>query len=340
MSEYRTYIVDEKDLGLWDDYISRSEGGTIFHRLDWLKAAADQSNTQLIPVAVSKGEDLVCLMPFFYKKKYGLKILLSPPNRCYVSYLGPVMNIISSNRYKYEWTYISILDEIIHFAERQIGFDYFRIIHPTAIQDMRPYVWKGYSFTPKYTYMFDLSGGHDKIYSEFNHAARKGLRKAANNGNISISRGQNHAYDVLSLAEKRSYDQNIQFRVHEEYFKKLMDSSFAINIESTAVMYNGNVIAGSIDLIDGNNVYAWIGAFNKEEGISGVGELVLWEKIKDFHKRGYKTFDIVDANIIRLCKHKSKYGADLVSYFEVYKTSLKGKIALGLMNKYKKRQND
>lgn len=340
MSEYRTYIVDEKDLGLWDDYISRSEGGTIFHRLEWLKAAAEQSNMKFMPVAVSKGEDIVCLMPLFYKVKYGLRILLSPPNRCYVSYLGPVMNIISSNRYKYEWTYISILDEIIHFAERQIGFDYFRVIHTPPIQDMRPYVWKGYSFTPKYTYTFDLSEGHEKIYSGFNHAARKELRKALGNNSISILRGQSHTYSILSLAEKRSFDQKIKFRIDADYFKKLMDSSFSTNIESTAVMHEGNIIAGSIDLTDGDTVYAWVGSVSKDEIVAGVGELVLWEKIKDYHNRGYKTFDIVDANILRLCKHKSRYGANLVNYFEVYKTSLKGKIALGLMNKYKKRQND
>ena len=86
MSEYRTYILDEKDLGLWDDYISRSEGGTIFHRLEWLKAAAEQSKTKFIPVAVKKGNDIVCLFPVYFNIKYGLRILLSPPNRCYVSY--------------------------------------------------------------------------------------------------------------------------------------------------------------------------------------------------------------------------------------------------------------
>ena len=101
------------------------------------------------------------------------------------------------------------------------------------------------------------------------------------------------------------------------------------------VIHEGNAIAGSIDLTDGNNVYAWVGSVSREEVVPGVGELILWEKIKDYHNRGYKTFD-VDANIRRLCKHKSRYGANLDNYFEVYKTSLKVKNRSLLMNKYKK----
>ena len=340
MSEYRTYILDEKDLGLWDDYVIQSVGGTIFHRLEWLKAAADQSNMKFMPVAVTKGEDLVCLMPLFYKKKYGLRILLSPPNRCYVSYLGPVMNISSSNRYHYEWTYISILDEIIHFAEKQIGFDYFRIIHTPAIRDMRPYVWNGYSVEPKYTYIFNLAEGEKELYNRFHTTAKNKHKRAISNDTVSIVRDRNYAYELLSLAGKRSVDQKYTFRINIDYLKNLMNSSIVDKIEAVAAIQNGNTIAGSIYLMHRNSAYAWIATLNKDETIPGIGELILWEQIKYYRERGYKTFDLIDANIRRLCRHKSRYGADLVDYFEVSKTSLKGKIALGLMNKYKKRQND
>ena len=60
-----------------------------------------------------------------------------------------------------------ILDEIIHFAEKQIGFDYFRIIHTPAIRDMRPYVLNEYSVEPKYTYIFNLSVGEKNYTTDF-----------------------------------------------------------------------------------------------------------------------------------------------------------------------------
>jgi len=340
MNNYKTYVLKETELDFWDDYINDTTSSTIFHKIEWLMAAAEHTKMQFMPLAVSKGKDIICLFPLFYKKKYGLRVLLSPPNRCGISYLGPVFNIPSSNRYNYEWTYINVIDEIIKFAEQNIGFDYFRIIHAPGVGDMRPYIWKGYSVQPKYTYEFNLSEGEKELYDRFHTTAKNKKKRAMSNNNISIYRDRKFASEILSLAEKRSVEQKFKFRISANYFNKLINSSFSDNIESIVVKNNGNIIAGSIDLIDRTNTYAWIATFSKEESIPGVGELILWEKIKDYHNRGFEKFDIVDANIRRLCRHKSRYGANLVNYFDVHKTSIKGKIALGLMNKYKRRQND
>ena len=340
MSDYKTYILNENDLDLWDNYIRNSECGTIFHKIEWLQAAADHSKMRLIPIAVRKGDTTVCLFPLFVKKKYGLRILLSPPNRCAISYLGPVMNIQSRNNYNYEWTYINIIDEIIQFAEKQIGFDYFRIIHVPEMQDMRPYIWKGFAVQPKYTYKFNLFDGNEKIFNNFHTTAKNKTKLAMKNNEISISRDRMQAYTILSLAERRSYDQKIKFRISTDYFNKLMDTSISNNFESTAIIHEGRTIVGSIDLLDKNNVYAWIASMSKEDYVPGGGELSLWERIKDYHNRGYKTFDMVDANIRRLCKHKSRYGASLVNYYYTYKTSIKGNIALKLINMYNNKIND
>jgi hypothetical protein len=55
VSDYKSYILEEKDIGIWDDFIARSSNGTIFHRFEWLKAAEEHSKMQLIPLAVYKG---------------------------------------------------------------------------------------------------------------------------------------------------------------------------------------------------------------------------------------------------------------------------------------------
>ena len=332
MSDYKTYILEDKELCYWDDFIIESETGTIFHRIEWLKIAAEHAQMKFIPLAVKKGNNIVCLFPVFLRKKYGLRILLSPPNRCGVSYLGPALKIRASNRYNYEWTFINIVNELIQYTERKIGFDYFRILHVPGMLDMRPYVWKGYSIQPKFTYKFDLSGGYEKIYNGFHNVVKNGLKKALNYKDLSISRDIKHAYSILKLAGKIFSEQNIRFRISNEYFEKLIHSSLSNNIECLAVVVNGRMISGSINLTDRNDAYVWVAGVNKEENIPGVGELVLWERIKDYHKRGFIYFDYMDANFERLCKHKARYGANLVNYFGVQKKSVKGKIAFELMN--------
>ena len=338
MADYTTFVLEENELDFWDDFIVQSETGTIFHKIEWLNIAAEHAEMKFIPLAVKKGNDIVCLFPVFLRKKYGLRILLSPPNRCGVSYLGPALKIRASNRYNYEWTFINIVNELIRYVEKKIGFDYFRILHVPGMLDMRPYVWKGYSVQAKFTYKFDLSRGNEQIYNGFNNAAKKELRKALNNNNLFISRNLKHAYSILSLAGKIFSEQNIRFRISDEYFKKLINSSFSNNIECLAVLDNRRPIAGSINLTDRSDAYVWVAAVNKGANIPGVGELVLWERIKDYHSRGIKYFDNMDANFERLCKHKARYGANLVNYFGVQKKSVKGMIAFELMKLSNKRQ--
>ena len=336
VSEYKTYILDEKEIDIWDDFVSRSPHGTIFHRLDWLRAAEKHSANRFIPVAVKKGGHIVCLLPLFMKKKYRVKVLLSPPDSCGIPHLGPVFNIPATNRFNHENTYLDITDSYIRFIEKKIGFDYFRIIHVPDIVDMRPYAWNGYKIRPSYTYRFNLTAGPGKIYQEFHSTTKNSLNKTGNNGTISVSREWKYATIILALVEKRYNEQNRVFNIGKRYFHDLVSSSLNENIEPVAVLYNGSIIAGDISLVDRKNAYAWLGTVNRPVDIRGGGELVLWENVKDYSQRGLKTYDFIGANTRHICKHKSKYGADLVMYFEIFKTSSLGSLALKVFKLYEK----
>jgi len=334
MSEYKAYIL--KDTQIWDEYVENSASGTLFHKLEWLNVAAEHSKMRFIPIAVRKGNHIVCLFPFFYRKKYGLRILLSPPNSCGIPHLGPVLNISASNKYKYEHTYIDIIDEITRFVDKDIGYDYLRIIHTPEMNDMRPYIWGKYIVQPYYTYKFDLRKQTEEIYNCFHSTTKNAIRNALKDSEILISKDHKYTNDILSLVEKRYLDQNRKFKINNGYFKKLKDSSIAKNIESIAVIHKERTIAGDITLTDKNIAYAWIGSVNRNENVPGVGELLLWKNIMEYTNRRFTSYDIVGANFRHICKHKAKYGANLINYFVVYKTSLKGKIGLDLMNGYGK----
>jgi hypothetical protein len=321
VSDYKSYILEEKDIGIWDDFIARSSNGTIFHRIEWLKAAEEHSKMQLLPLAVYKGDNIVCLIPLFRQNKFGFKIILSPPNSCGIPFLGPVLKIPATNRYNYERTFSDIIDHITHLIEKRIGFDYMRIINTPEIADMRPYSWKNYTVAPNYTYRFDLSKDTDDIYNTFHTSTRNAMKKALQNESICISKDRKYLYDILSLVAKRYGDQNKKFGISENYFRNLMDSSVSDNIESIAVINNGRTVAGDITLTDRNNAYAWIGGVSREENIAGAGELILWEKIIEYKQRGFTEYDFVGANTRHICKHKAKFGARLVNYFAAHKTS-------------------
>ena len=138
---------------------------------------------------------------------------------------------------------ISILDEIIHFAEKQIGFDYIRIIHTPAIWDMRLYVWNGYSVEPKYRYFFNLCEEEKELYDRFHTTAKNKHKRAISNGTVSIARDRNYAYELISIAGEKSVDQKSTFRIGTNHLKNLMSSSIADKIEAIAAIQNGSTIS-------------------------------------------------------------------------------------------------
>ena len=340
MSEYKTYLLGENDIDFWNEYVDRSANGTIYHRYEWLKIAEDHTGMRFLPVAVNKGNALVCLIPLFHQKKYGFRIVLSPPNACAIPHLGPVFIIPSTNRYNYEKTYIEIFDVVIRFVEQKLGFDYIRIIHNPDIVDLRPYIWKKFSIKPNYTYIFDLSKSSEEIFDNFHKTTKTAIRRAQKYSSIFLSNDQKYIIDILSMVNKRYKEQNRIFKITENYINQLLDSTLSGNIEATAIVHNGSIIAGSIDLVDKVNMYGWIGSVKREENISGAGEYLLWININEYQKRGYLTYDIVGANTKHLYNHKAKYGARLVQYFVVSKSSGKGKMALELMKLFGKANND
>lgn len=99
---------------------------------------------------------------------------------------------------------------------------------------------------------------------------------------MSNVRDRNYVCELVSLAGKRSVDQNYTFRIGTDYLKNLMNSSIADKIEAVAAIQNGSTIAGSIYLMHGNSALVWVAILNKAETIPGIGELVLWEQLNNF----------------------------------------------------------
>ena len=60
-------VADEKSLEVWDKIVDSSEMGTIFHKLDWLKAVEKHTKSTFYPLIGYEGREVVCLFPVFYK---------------------------------------------------------------------------------------------------------------------------------------------------------------------------------------------------------------------------------------------------------------------------------
>jgi len=176
-------ILDSTNEKAWDDLVISSPQGTLFHTREWLRLAAEQSGTELMPCMLYKGSQLVAIYPIFIQHQGPALLALSPPSRAYMLYLGPVIaDYESLKQDKKESTYIQIQQEMDNFIFNIKGCKYARIRSSPGLYDSRPLRWSDYTVEPYYTYRIDLSKGVDIVWERFDRKLRVEINKAIRDG--------------------------------------------------------------------------------------------------------------------------------------------------------------
>ena len=333
-NRYTLRILDSAEFHAWDEFVDRSYAGTLFHKFGFLKAAEKHSGLRFVPLTCHRGEDLVCVFPLFIKRKYGLKIILSPPNGCGIAHLGPVVSLGTNNRYKQEKAYFTVVDEVLAYIESAIGYDYLRIVFSPGTNDLRPYKWNGMSVEPNYTYLLNLARGKDAVFNGFDGRIRTSIRKAEKNGAINLSNGaQDDIFTLLSLVRTRYSLQGKIYKISDEYFSDLLNGPLKDHIKIVSVYKNNKLVTGNILLEYKNTIHHWIGGINPVEKVTGVNELLHWKIIQDYADNNYAIYEMMGANTRHLCDHKSKYNPEVAAYYIGEKYNTKGRIAKAFFKK-------
>jgi hypothetical protein len=167
----------------WDDVVSSSSFGTLFHTVEWLRLVQNQSNAEFLPLMFYKGSQLVAIYPIFVTKQGPIKVAFSPPSRSYTLYLGPVIaDYESLKQEKKESTYIQIQQEFDKYIFGTKGCKYARIRSSPGLYDSRPLRWSGYTVDPFYTYRIDLTKGIDTIWEQFDKSVRRMIKQSEDEG--------------------------------------------------------------------------------------------------------------------------------------------------------------
>ncbi len=332
MSNFRveTWDVSQKDI--WDDFVDEADGGTLFHKYDWLLAAKQHTGYELVPLTVHQGNKLVCVFPVFLVKMMSVNVVLSPPNGCAIPHLGPVISLDTNKQHNVEKGTQKIIEEVYAYLKSEYNYDYIRIICSPAITDVRPLKWNNFSITPMYTYHLDLNEDESTIFNNFDKRVKRRIRKAESNEQLTVSnRPLEEMFVLLKLVKERYKEQGENFKVSETYLQKLMNSSVAGNINVKIGFENNEAVTGMLLLKYKNSVHNWIGGINPNSRTAdGINELLIWDTINEYSRKQYHTYELMGADTEQLCDHKSKYNPALVSHFLAEKATLKGQVALKL----------
>lgn len=325
MSTFDVCIAEEEVLQSWDQWIDESEGGYLYHKLAWLQAIAQETNTEFTPLICRKEQKVVALFPIFVKKGT-LAVVLSPPPLCSVPELGPVLLFNAERQFDFEKDYFSIVKYFASFIEKEFHPDLIRIKSTIFLQDIRPYVWGGYSIVPRYTYRIPLEAGTDELFARFKKQVRTDIRRAAKYDDLELIEGDQSTYRaVCTMVRARYNEQEISWNSSDTYLDSLYNSFGGKHLRTKAIVHQGEVITGLVVIDYKKRVHHWLGGVKPEGSYIGLNELLHWEIIKEAAKKGYTYYELVGGNTKHLCRHKSKYNPYLAIYFDMEVGTFKGR---------------
>jgi len=301
-------IEDQKE---WDRFVNDKASPSIFHLWKFLKIIEKHTKYELLPYGIYKGDELLSIIPLFYKEILSVKVLFSPPPLTAIPYMGLLIdkdfiNFKQSKKDRYIYT---ISEELCNKIE-EIKPDYCSICLFPNLTDIRYFKNKNYFVDTNYTYITKLNEDLNDIWSKID----KGVRNKINTQEkIDIEEIQD-ASIVYKSIEQRYKDQKINLPIICEDYLSDLKKEFPDNVKIRIAKNNGEIIGSEIVLCYRNVVWDWLGGSKPQTKIP-VNEILKWNMIEDYKKKNFNELDYVGANNEKISTFKVKFEPELQSYF-------------------------
>ena len=299
------------------------DGFEVFHTPEALEAIDAHTSGALRLYGGYKGEQAVGLAPVFVREQALGTAALSPPPGFGVPRLGPLMMPASPKQRKRERVNGRFTEGLLEELDVDASTTLFRMVCPTSYPDPRPFGWSSLSLEPSFTYHLAVEGDTDAILRSFSKSLRREIRDAAD---VDCTIDVGDRADVRRIYEQardRYEEQDRGFTMGWPYVRDLTDALASVDRCRPYVVRDadGEFVSGIVVLYSNDAAYFWLGgAIATLEGTT-VNSALHWRIIRDIAAdeplASVDTYDLMGANTERLCRYKSKFGADLVAYYTV-----------------------
>ena len=317
MSKSEARILTAQEYNQWDQLVARSDFGTIYHTSLWITTISKMLHLEHVIIGVFNESELIGGCSFFIKKIFpGFKIGYTlAPLTYYGGFVLPPPNStnVRSSETKTHEVISLILEKIQLFNLVKVN-----ITNGPAFVDIRPLSQQGWREQVYYTYVISLE---NEIFSSFSREVRKSIKKAENCG-ITVKKEYNP--DIYWKLKTLTYDkQNLKVPVQKEYLFTLMEILYQHNLGEMwiAETPSGDPAAAVFNLFDAHMANGWEGASNPQFRDTGAVSLLLFETMKDYQNRGFRSMNLMAGNLPHLAKFYSSFNPKLIPYYSVEKTT-------------------
>ncbi|QLG64327.1 GNAT family N-acetyltransferase [Halorarum salinum] len=306
----------------WGDALP-SSGFEPFHVPAALEALDAHTDGELRLYGGFKGDRPVGLFPAVVRERSVGTAILSPPPGFSIPRLGPLVMPASPKRRKREKVNATFAAELVEELDVDSSLTLFRTVCTTAYPDPRPYVWNDLDLDTRFTYRLAVDGDPDDMLAACSKSLRREIRDARDLDVTVEPEGLEGTRAVFERAAERYAEQDRTFSLTWPYVRDLTESMAADDRCRTYVARDadGEFLTGVVALYSNDDAYFWLGgARTVHEGVS-VNSLVHWRMVEDVAagepRQSVDGYDLMGANTERLCRYKSKFGADLSPYYVV-----------------------
>lgn len=286
---------------------------SLFQETWYLKACSQNHEIQTIASLNGDGVELGS-MSFEIRRKIGFKILGMP---LLTQYTGPVLSYPS----KMEKNHSRVSFEnkvILDLIDKLPKVDYINFSCSPEITNMLPFLWSGFSVSPKYTYILTNIKNRDLLFLNLKGSVRTILNKSPEI-KIVEEKNPNILYD-LSRSVFQKQRKKIPFTL--ETLKNIISAveKNAQMIYLSAYTKDNVPVASTLTIIYNNKAYFLLSGMDEMHKSTNAVTYLIWESIQEASVY-VDVFDFEGSILPGVEKLFRSFGGNLIPYFNVQKTN-------------------
>ncbi|MDD1660480.1 MAG: GNAT family N-acetyltransferase, partial [Methanomicrobiales archaeon] len=293
-----------------------------------LKIVEKHTGFRFLPYGITKGEELIALLPLFSRRVYGIRMVASPPKGTGIPHMGLVVSgSFDRQRQDRKEKYLEIIGTELSRELENLGSDYFSMNLPLGFRDVRIFQWLGFHAVPDYSYSIDLSPPLDEIFASFKSERKTRIRNALQRGyTFRCDASVSELYHLM----KERFDRlgRVLHIPGEEYLRDLSrDLPAYIQVAS---LLDGEKVVAACMFTRYKDMKLWLGG---AKASGNVNDLLFWRLFQEAKGEGFRSVELVGANTRHLSLYKNQFNPALVYSFTIFLKNWLARVAEAMYRK-------
>ena len=193
-----------KDASDYRTLVSQSPLATAFHRPEWLALVEQVTGESVRLLRVLHGEETTAILPHVHSRWGPFRVLLSPPSRLGMQYLGPLIPDWSDLKQGKREERLNALAAAVLDHMRKTRVRSCRIRCTPELNDARAFQWSGFEAVPRYTYRVPVRD-ENAIWESMQRNVRSDIRR--HEGALEVVPAMSHDWDAFENQLEDRYSQ-------------------------------------------------------------------------------------------------------------------------------------